>query len=174
MVPGTRRGFITVQHITDSEDLVDKVPFLFGHFFRREAFPLDIEFMFFPVGFRFPHALVVEIIFQFLTPVNAARIDYITKKVRRDGIYPDIKNIVASMPFLREMVNMSSIRTNFVVSVYVFLPKRSGTMCCRWRMLFYTGTAYLHAATGKEEHLRIMGIIGKVQFYFLQIVQGRI
>ena len=41
-------------------------------------------------------------------------------------------------------------------------------------MFLYTGTAYLHAATGKEEHLRIMGIIGKVQFYFLQIVQGRI
>ena len=41
-------------------------------------------------------------------------------------------------------------------------------------MLLYTGTAYLHAATGKEEHLRIMGIIGKIQFDLLQVVQGRI
>lgn len=82
-----------MQHIADSKDLVDKVPFLFGHFFRREAFPLDINLCF-PGRIPLPHALVVEIIFQFLTPVNAARIDYIAEKVRRDGIDPDIKNIV--------------------------------------------------------------------------------
>ena len=29
-------------------------------------------------------------------------------------------------------------------------------------MLLYTGTAYLHAATGKEEHLRITGNIVKL------------
>ena len=107
-----------MQHITDSKYLIDKVLFLFDHFFLREAFPLDIEFMFFPVGFSFPHALVIEIIFQFLTPVNAARIDYIAEKVRRYGIYPDIKHIVASMSFLREMVNMSSIRRTLCFSTF--------------------------------------------------------
>lgn len=87
-----------MQHITDSKYLIDKVSFLFGNFFRREAFPRYRIYVF-PGRIPLPHALVVEIIFQFLTPVNAARIDYIAEKVRRDGIYPDIKNIVASMSF---------------------------------------------------------------------------
>lgn len=64
-------------------------------------------------------------------------------------------------------------KTDFVFQ-YVFFPNVVGQCAAVGRMLFYTGTAYFHAATGKEEHLRIMGIIGKVQFYFLQIVQGRI
>ena len=162
-----------MQHITDSKYLIDKVSFLFGNFFRREAFPLDIEFMFFPVGFRFPHALVIEIIFQFLTPVNAARIDYITKKVRRYGIDPDIKHIVPLYVFFTGNSKHVFHKTDFVFQD-VFFPNVVGQCAAVGRMFLYTGTAYLHAATGKEEHLRIMGIIGKVQFYFLQIVQGRI
>ena len=162
-----------MQHITDSKYLIDKVLFLFDHFFLREAFPLDIEFMFFPVGFRFPHALVVEIVFQFLTPVNAARIDYIAEKVRRYGIYPDIKHIVALYVFFTGNGKHVFHKTNFVFQ-YVFFPNVVGQCAAVGRMFLYTGTAYLHAATGKEKHLRIMGIIGKVQFYFLQIVQGSI
>ena len=56
----------------------------------------------------------------------------------------------------------------------VFFPNVVGQCAAVGRMLLYTGTAYLHAATGKEEHLRIMGIIGKIQFDLLQVVQGRI
>ena len=114
-----------MQHITDSKYLIDKVLFLFGHFFRREAFPLDIEFMFFPVRFRFSYALIIEIIFQLLTPVNTARIDYITEKVRRNGIYPDIKHIVALYVFFTGNSEHVFHKTNFVFQ-YVFFPNVVG------------------------------------------------
>ena len=77
------------------------------------------------LGGSIPHALVVEIIFQFLTPVNAARIDYIAEKVRRDGIYPDIKYIVALYVFFTGNGKHVFHKTDFVFQ-YVFFPNVVG------------------------------------------------